>query len=86
MFLQPFTALPEGWAPQALRALEPKASSGLLQVSLPYPRGGLWRCHVLILPRPICNYVHRIILQFYISFCIFIPHVVSYFLPVSPLG
>jgi hypothetical protein len=53
--------------------------------SLPYPRGGLWRCHMFILPCPICNYVHRIMLQFYVSFCIFIPHMVSYFLHVSPL-
>jgi hypothetical protein len=75
--MQPFTALPKGWAPQALRALEPKASSDLLQVSLPYPRDELKRCHVFILPRPICNYVHRIMLQFYVSFCIFLTHVVS---------
>jgi hypothetical protein len=36
-------------------------------------------------PCPVCNYVHRIMLQFYVSFCIFIPHVVSYFLPISHL-
>jgi hypothetical protein len=35
-------------------------------------------------PRLVCNNVHRIILQF-VAFCIFIPHVVSYFLPVSHL-
>jgi hypothetical protein len=77
--------LAQGRAPQALRALEPKVSFGVLQVSLPYPRGGLRRCHMFILPHPIYNYVHKIILQFYVSFYIFIPHVVSYFLHVSPL-
>jgi phosphate starvation-inducible membrane PsiE len=29
--------------------------------------------------RPVYNYVHRIMHQFYVSFFIFIPHVVSYF-------
>jgi hypothetical protein len=79
MFLQPFTTLPEGRAPLAPHALEPEASSSLLQVSPPYPRSGLWRCHVFILSHPICNYVHKIVLQFYVYFVYFNRHVVSYF-------
>jgi hypothetical protein len=37
------------------------------------------------LSRSVCNYVHRIVLQFYVYFCVFILHVVSYFFSVSPL-
>jgi hypothetical protein len=64
--LQPLTTLLEGWAPQASRALKPKASSGLLQASPSYPRGGLRWYRMFLMPRPIRNYVHRIVLQFYI--------------------
>jgi hypothetical protein len=65
----------------APRVLEPKASSGLLQVSLPYLKGGLWRHHVFIMPHPVCIYVHKIVLQFYFCFYAFISHVVSYLFP-----
>jgi hypothetical protein len=37
------------------------------------------------MPRPVSNYVYRIVLQFYVPFYVFISHVVSYFFPVSPL-
>jgi hypothetical protein len=84
-FLQPLTALFEGWAPQARRVLEPEVSSSLLQISLSYPKGGLWRRHVFIMPYPVCMYVHKIVLQFYVYFCAFIHHVVSYLFPNSPL-
>jgi hypothetical protein len=80
-----FTAPSERRAPEASRVLEPMASSGLLQVSTPQSRGGFRMHHVLIMPRPVCNYVHRIVLQFYIAFYVFIPHMTSYFFPVSPL-
>jgi hypothetical protein len=76
--LQPLTTLLEGRAPQAPRVLEPEASSDLLQVSLPYLKGGFRRCHVFIMPYPVCIYVHKIVLQFYVCFCSFTPHVVSY--------
>jgi hypothetical protein len=33
---------------------------------------------VFIMPRPVYIYVHKIMLQFYVYFCVFIPHVVSY--------
>jgi hypothetical protein len=33
------------------------------------------------MPRPVCNYVHRIVLQFYVCFYAFIPHVVIYLFP-----
>jgi hypothetical protein len=33
---------------------------------------------MFIMPRPICIYVYKIVLQFYICFYAFIPHVVSY--------
>jgi hypothetical protein len=36
---------------------------------------------VFIMPHPICIYVHIIVLQFYVYFCAFIPHVVSYLFP-----
>jgi hypothetical protein len=37
---------------------------------------------MFIMPRPICNYVLlRIVLQFYVCFYAFIPHVVSYLFP-----
>jgi hypothetical protein len=71
-FLQQLIAMLEGRAPQASRALKPEVSSGLLQASPPYPRGGLWRYRVFLMSRPVCNYVHRIVLQFYVYFlCIF---------------
>jgi hypothetical protein len=69
-FFQPFTALPEGQAP---RVFEPEASSGLLQVSPPYPRGRLHRSRMFIMSRLVCDYVHRIVLQFYVYFSIFLP-------------
>jgi hypothetical protein len=65
---QPFTAPPEGRAQEAPCVLEPKMSSGLHHVSPPQPSGGLWRRHDFIMPRPICNYFYRIVLQFYVSF------------------
>jgi hypothetical protein len=68
MFLQPSTALLEGRAPQAPRALKPEVSSGLLQASPPYPRGGLRWYRMLLMSRPVHNYVHRIVLQFYAYF------------------
>jgi hypothetical protein len=77
-FLQSLTALLEGRAPQAPCVLEPIASSGLLRFSLPYPKGGHRRRHVFIMPCPVCIYVHKIVLQFYIYFCAFISHVASY--------
>jgi hypothetical protein len=80
-FLQPLTALFERRAPQAPRVLKPKASSGLLQASSLYPKGRLRRCHVFIMPRPVCIYVYKIVLQFYVYFCAFIPHVASYLFP-----
>jgi hypothetical protein len=43
--------------------------------------GGVWTCHEFTMPRPVYNYVHRIMLQFYIS----IPHMFNYFFPISPL-
>jgi hypothetical protein len=71
-FLQPLTALLERRALQAPRALKPEASSGLLQASLPYLRGGLRWYRVFLVPPPVRNYVHRIVLQFYVCFlCIF---------------
>jgi hypothetical protein len=33
---------------------------------------------VFIMPRLVCIYVHKIVLQFYVCFYIFIHHVVSY--------
>jgi hypothetical protein len=33
------------------------------------------------MPHPICIYVYKIVLQFYVYFCVFIPHVVSYLSP-----
>jgi hypothetical protein len=66
------------WAREAQHALDSEASSGLLQVSPPYPQGGLWRHHMFIMPHPVCIYTYRIVLQFYVYFCAFIPHVVSY--------
>jgi hypothetical protein len=71
-FLQQLIALIEGRAPQASRALKPEVSSGLLQFSPPYPRGGLWRYRVFLMSRPVCNYVHRIVLQFYVYFYVFL--------------
>jgi hypothetical protein len=56
-YQQPFTAPPEGWTPKAPCVLEPKASSDLLQVSPPHPRGGLRRRHEFVMPRHVCNYV-----------------------------
>jgi hypothetical protein len=47
----------------------------------PPPRGRLWRRHKFIMPHAVSNYVHRIMLQFYVSFCVFISHVVSYIFP-----
>jgi hypothetical protein len=38
---------------------------------------GTDRRHVYIMSHHVCNYVHRFVLQFYVSFYIFIPHVVS---------
>jgi hypothetical protein len=65
--------------PGALRVLEPEAGFSLLQASPSRSRGELRGHHVFVMPRPICNYVHRIMLQFYVSFCIFFPHVVGCF-------
>jgi hypothetical protein len=67
-FLQPLTAMLEGRAPQTPRVLKPESSSGLLQVSLPYPKGGLRNCHVFIMPHSVCIYLHKIVLQF----CLFL--------------
>jgi hypothetical protein len=39
-----------------------------------------------IVPHPVCNYVHRIVLQFYVCFCAFISHVVSYLFPCLTFG
>jgi hypothetical protein len=61
-FLQPLTALLEAQAPHAPRVIELDVSSGLLQVSLLYPKGGLRRFHVFIMPCPVCIYVHKIVL------------------------
>jgi hypothetical protein len=36
---------------------------------------------VFVMPHPVCIYVHKNILQFYVCFCAFIPHVVSYLFP-----
>jgi hypothetical protein len=47
------TALLEGRAPQAPRALKPETSSGLLQASSPYPRGGPWWYRVFLMPYPV---------------------------------
>jgi hypothetical protein len=58
----------QGRALEEPRDLEPEASYGLLQVSLPHPRGGLQRCHMFIMTRLVCNYVHRIVLQFFPAF------------------
>jgi hypothetical protein len=80
---QPFTTQPEGRALEAPRALKSEVSFGLLQVSPPHPRGRLWRRHEFIMPRPVCNFIHIIVLQCYVSFCVFISYVVSYFFPVS---
>jgi hypothetical protein len=80
-FLQSLTALLKGRAPRPPRVLELEASSDLLQVSLPYPKGRLRRRHVFIMPRPVCIYVYKSVLQFYVCFCAFIPHVVSYLFP-----
>jgi hypothetical protein len=33
---------------------------------------------MFIMPRSICIYVHKIMFQFYVCFCAFIPHVVCY--------
>jgi hypothetical protein len=33
---------------------------------------------MFIVPCPVCNYVHRIVFQFYVCFCTFILHAVSY--------
>jgi hypothetical protein len=82
---QPFTAQPEGRSLEAPCAFKPKASFGLLQVSLSHLRGGLRRLHEFVMPCPACNYVRKIVLQFYVSFYVFIPHVVSYFFPVLSL-
>jgi hypothetical protein len=72
-FLEPLTSLLEGRAPQLPRALKPEVSSGLLQASPPYTRGGLRWYRVFLMPRPIRNYVHRIVLQFYVYFYILLP-------------
>jgi hypothetical protein len=77
-FLQPLTTLLKGQAPHAPRVLEPEASSDLLHVSLPYPNGGLRRRHVFIIPCLVCIYIHKIVLQFYVCFYTFIPHVLNY--------
>jgi hypothetical protein len=82
---QSFTTPFEGRALEATRVLESEVSSSLFQVSPPHPRDGLRRRHVFIIPRPLCNYVHRIVLQFYVCFYILTSHVVRYFFPVSPL-
>jgi hypothetical protein len=52
----------------APRVLKPEATSSLLQISLPYPKGGLRRRHAFIMPLPSCIYVHKIVLQFYVCF------------------
>jgi hypothetical protein len=36
---------------------------------------------VFIMPHLVCIYVHKIVLQFYVYFCAFIPHVVNYLFP-----
>jgi hypothetical protein len=36
---------------------------------------------VFIMPHSVCIYVHKIMLEFYICFCAFITHVVSYLFP-----
>jgi hypothetical protein len=36
---------------------------------------------VFIMPHPFCIYVHKIVLQFYVCFCAFIHHMVSYLFP-----
>jgi hypothetical protein len=36
---------------------------------------------VFIMPPPVCIYVHKIMLQFYVCFCAFITHVVRYLFP-----
>jgi hypothetical protein len=82
---QPFTTQPEEWALEAPLALEPKVSSGLFQVSPPHLSGKLRRCHLFIMPHPVCNYVHRIVLRFYVYFLHIYPSYVSYFFPVSTL-
>jgi hypothetical protein len=83
---QPFTVPHEGRTLEAPRILKPKVSSGLLQVSPSYPRGGLWRRHEFIMPHPVCNYVYRIVLQFYVCFFAYLnPHVVNYFFSVPLL-
>jgi hypothetical protein len=61
-FLQPFTTLSEEWAREAPHVLKPKVSYGLLQVSPSYPKGGLQRRHVFIMPHSVCIYVHKIVL------------------------
>jgi hypothetical protein len=47
-------------------------SSGLLQASSPYPMGGLRWYRVFLMPHPIRNYVHRIVLLFYVYFNVFL--------------
>jgi hypothetical protein len=37
--------------------------------------------HRFIMPHPIRNYVHRIVLQFHVYFYVFIPHVIRYLFP-----
>jgi hypothetical protein len=53
-----------GQDPEAPCVLELEASSGLLQASPPHSRGKLWKRNVFIMSRPVCNYVHKIVLQF----------------------
>jgi hypothetical protein len=36
---------------------------------------------MFIVPHSVCSYVNRIMLQFYVCFCVFIPHMVSYLFP-----
>jgi hypothetical protein len=53
-FLQPLIALFNGRAPRALKL---EASVGLLQASLPYPRGGLRWYRVFLMPRPVTTHL-----------------------------
>jgi hypothetical protein len=38
------------------------------------------------MPRLVCNFVHKIVLQFYVYFCTFITHVASYLFSYHPFN
>jgi hypothetical protein len=51
----------------------PRRAPVCFRIHHPTRAAGPWRRHRFIMPRHVRNYVHRIVLQFYVYFCVVLP-------------